>query len=67
MIFCRLLIKYQLFQKVLAGIPSTFSKSSCRNTIRVSNSLDPDQAQHFVESDMLIFYLLLLSADNLYK
>ena len=25
---------------------STFSKISFRNTIRVANSLDPDQAQH---------------------
>ena len=36
--FCCLLI----FSK------STFSKNSFRNTIRVSNSLDPDQARHFV-------------------
>ena len=27
---------------------STFSKNCSRNTIRVSNSLDPDQAGHFV-------------------
>ena len=26
---------------------STFSKNSFKNTIRVSNSLDPDQARHF--------------------
>ena len=26
----------------------TFSKNSFKNTIRVSNSLDQDQAQHFV-------------------
>ena len=37
--FCRLLI---FFSK------STFSKYSFGNTIRVSNSLDPDQARHFV-------------------
>ena len=30
----------------------TFSKKSFRNTIRVSNSLDPDQARHFVELDL---------------
>ena len=42
MFFCRLLI----FSK------STFSKNSFRNTINVSNSLDPDQARHFVEPDL---------------
>ena len=41
-LFCRLLI----FSK------STFSKISFRNTIRVSNTLDPDQARHFVGSDL---------------
>ena len=30
----------------------TLSKNSLRNTIRVSNSLDPDQTQHFVEPDL---------------
>ena len=30
----------------------TFSKISLRNTIRVSNSLDPAQAQHFVGLDL---------------
>ena len=30
----------------------TFLKNSFRNTIRVSNSLDPDQAQHFVGPDL---------------
>ena len=29
-----------------------FSKNSFRNTIRVSNSLDPDQARHFVGPDL---------------
>ena len=29
-----------------------FSKNSFRNTIRVSNRLDPDQAQHFVGPDL---------------
>ena len=31
---------------------STFSKNSYRNTISVSNSLDPDQAWHFVRPDL---------------
>ena len=30
----------------------TFSKSSFTNTITVSNSLDPDQARHFVGPDL---------------
>ena len=29
-----------------------FRKISFRNTIRVSNSLDPDQARHFVRPDL---------------
>ena len=31
---------------------STFLKISFRNTIKVTNSLDPDQAQHFVGPDL---------------
>ena len=42
MLFCRLLI----FSK------STFSKNSFRNIIRVLNSLDPNQALHFVGPDL---------------
>ena len=42
MIFCHLLI----YSK------SAFSKNSFRNTIRVSNSLDRDQARHFVGPDL---------------
>ena len=30
----------------------TFSKNSFRNTVRVSNSLDPYQAQHVVGPDL---------------
>ena len=30
----------------------TFSKKSFRNTIRVSNSLDPDQARCFIGPDL---------------
>ena len=54
MIFCRLLI----FSK------STFWKISFRNSIRVSNSLDPDQARHFVRSDLGPNCLQRLSADG---
>ena len=43
---------------------STFSKNSFWNTIRVSNSLDPEMAQHFVEPDLGPNSLQMLSADN---
>ena len=39
MLFCRLLFFF---------FKSTFLKDSFRNVIRVSNSLDPDQARHYV-------------------
>ena len=42
MTFCRQLI----FSK------SIFFQNSFRNNIRVSNSLDPDQARHFVGPDL---------------
>ena len=41
-----------------------FSKNSFRNTIKVSNSLDPDQAQHGVRLDLGLNYLQKLSADD---
>ena len=41
-----------------------FSKNYFRNVIRVSNSLDPDQAQHFVGFDLDPNCLQSLSADN---
>ena len=42
---------------------STFSKNSFRNTIKVSNRMDPDQAQCFVGPDMDPNCLQRLSAD----
>ena len=54
MLFCRLLIFFK----------STFSKNSFRNTIRVSNSLDPDQVRRFVGPELGPNYLLKLSADD---
>ena len=39
-------------------------KKSFRNTIRESNSLDPDQARHFVRSDLGPNCLQRLSADD---
>ena len=41
-----------------------FSKNSFRNTIRVSNSLDPDQARQNVGPDMGPNCLQKLSADD---
>ena len=43
---------------------STFLKNYFTNTIRVSNSLDPDQVRHFVEPDLGPNCLLWLSADD---
>ena len=54
MLFCRLLI----FSK------STFLENSFKNTIIVSNSLDPDHARHFVGPDLRPSCLERLSADN---
>ena len=42
----------------------TFSKKYFRNTIRVSNSMDPDQAQPFVGPDLGPNCLQRLSADD---
>ena len=41
-----------------------FSKISLRNTVRVANSLDPDQAHHFVRPDLGPNCLQRLSAAN---
>ena len=41
-----------------------FFKISFRNTIRMSNSLDPDQAQHFVGPYLGPNCLQMLSADD---
>ena len=41
-----------------------FRKKSFRNTIRVSNSLDPDQARRFVGPDLGPKCLQRLSADD---
>ena len=42
-----------------------FIKNAFRNIIRVSNSLDPDQAQHFVGSDLGPNCLQRLSAEDI--
>ena len=41
-----------LFADFFFKIKSSFSGNSLRNTIRVSNNLDPDQTRHFVGSDL---------------
>ena len=41
-----------------------FSKFSFRKTIRISNSLDPDQAPYFVRPDLGTYCLQRISADN---
>ena len=60
-VICGFLFLNFFFQKNLSGI---FSKKSFRNTIRVSNSLDPDQARHFVGPDLGPNCLQRLSADD---
>ena len=57
LLFCRL----QFFSKL------TSSKNCFRNIIGVSNSLDPDQAQHFVGPDLGPNCLQKLSADDTSK
>ena len=54
MLFCRMLIVFKI----------NFSKNSFRNTIQVSNRLDPDQAQHFVLPDLGPICLQRLRADD---
>ena len=53
--FCHLLIFFSKF---------TFLKNSFRNTVRLSNSLDPDQARHGVGPDLGPNCLQWLSADD---
>ena len=57
-IFHALLSSTDFFSK------STFSKKYFRNTIRVSNSLEPDQAPHSVGPDLDPNCLQKLSADD---
>ena len=56
-VFCCLLIFFKVlfFKRFFLGIPS------------VSNSLDPDQAQHYVKPDLSSNCLQRLSADNTNK
>ena len=43
---------------------STYSTNYFMNTIRVSNSLDPDQTRHFVGSDLVLNCLQRFTADD---
>ena len=52
--FCRLLTFFKI----------TFSKTSFKNTIRVSNGLDPDQDRNFVGPNLGTNCLQRLSADK---
>ena len=49
---------------LLSSAVVVFLKNYFRNTIRVSNSLDPDQARHFVGPDLGPICLQRLSADD---
>ena len=53
-----------LFCRQLFFSKSTFSKYSFRNTIRVTNSTDPDQTLHNVGSDLGPDCLQQLSDDD---
>ena len=53
-----------MFCRLLFFFKSTFSKNSFRNTIRVSNSLDPGQARRFVGPGLGPNCLQKLSADT---
>ena len=50
--------------RLLTSFKINFLENSFRNTIRVSNSLDPDQAQHYVGPDLSPDCLQMLSADD---
>ena len=50
--------------RLLTFFKFTFPKNSFRNTIRVTNSLDPDQNRHFVGPDLGPSCLQRLSVDG---
>ena len=58
--FCKC---YQQMTKVTTSMPR-ISRNSFRNTIRVSNGLDPDQDRQNVDPDLCPNCLQMLSADN---
>ena len=56
-----LLVEFAFF--VVCCFVKNHLKKSFRNTIRVSNNLDPDQARHFVGPGLGPNFLQRLSAD----
>ena len=56
---------FALSSAVVVFFKSTFSKYSFRITIRVSNNLDPDQAQCIVRPDLDLTCLQKLSTDDI--
>ena len=61
---CLLVIILHVFVVCGCFSKSHFSKNYFRNIIRESNSLDPDQARHFVGPDLGPNYLQRLSAGD---
>ena len=59
-----LIILHALLSSAEFFSKSTFSNNSFRNTIRMSNLLDPDQARHYVRPDLDPKCLQRLSADD---
>ena len=58
---------FSVFCSLLIFSKSSFSKNSFSSTIRVSNSSDPNQAQHFVRHDLGPKCLQRLSAGDTNK
>ena len=56
---------FQAFVVICLFSKLTFSKNTFTNTIRVSKSLDPDQARHFVGPDLGPNCFQTLSEDSI--
>ena len=58
-------VSVKIFRVIFLGFfVLTFFENSFRNNIRVSNSLDPDQARRFVGPDLGPIFLPRLSAED---
>ena len=64
MLFFACWVIFHAFCRLLVFSKSIFSKNSFRNTIRVSNSVDPDRARWFVRPDLGPNCLQRLSNDT---
>ena len=62
--FACIFVVFYFFFGFFCRLHFYFKKKSFRNTIRVSNSLDPDQARRFVGHDLGPNCLQRLSADD---